>query len=79
MKKKVVKVAFVATIVMVCGICFMNSQQSETLSAIALANVEALADKTPSGEFSCWWDSEECNICDKSGNWLGCPCGCHEW
>lgn len=38
------KVAFVAAIAMVCGVSFMNSQKSETLSEVALANVEALAD-----------------------------------
>ena len=30
---------------MACGISFLNSQKSEALSDIALANVEALADK----------------------------------
>ena len=48
MKKNIIRVAFVAAIAMVCGIGFMNSQKSETLSEVALANVEALADKTPS-------------------------------
>lgn len=43
MKKQMKKVAFVAAIVMACGACFMNSQKSETLSEVALANVEALA------------------------------------
>ena len=40
------KVAFVAAIAMVCGINVLNSQKSETLSEVTLANVEALADKT---------------------------------
>ena len=44
MKKNMMKVAFVAAIAMVSGVCFMNSQKSETLSEVALANVEALAD-----------------------------------
>jgi hypothetical protein len=44
MKKNMFKVAFVAAIAMVCGVSFMNSQKSETLSEVALANVEALAD-----------------------------------
>lgn len=49
MKTQIKKVAFVAAITMVCGICFLNSQKSETMSEITLANVEALANKTPTG------------------------------
>ena len=41
--KSIIRVAFVAAIARVCGIGFMNSQKSETLSEVALANVEALA------------------------------------
>ena len=61
MKKNMIKVAFVAAIAMVCGIGFMNSQKSETLSEVALANVKALASaglvtdicvSRPGGE--CW-------------------------
>ena len=44
MKKQFKKLAFLAAIAMVSGICFMNSQKSETLSEVVLANVEALAD-----------------------------------
>ncbi len=43
MKKNMIKVAFVAAIAMVCGVSFMNSQKSENLSDVALANVKALA------------------------------------
>lgn len=43
MKKKYIKAAFVAVIVMVSGINVFNAQKSETLSDVALANVEALA------------------------------------
>lgn len=43
MKKQLKKATFVAAIALVCGACFMNSQKSETLSEVALANVEALA------------------------------------
>lgn len=77
--KNMIKVAFVAAIAVVCGINVFNAQKCETLSEIALANVEALADKTPSGDFNCWWDSEQCVKCEKEINWLGCPCGSHEW
>ena len=43
MKIKFVKVAFVAAIVLVSGSNVFNAQNSETLSDVALANVEALA------------------------------------
>lgn len=43
MNKKVLKVAFVSAIVLVSGINVFNAQKSDTLSDIALANVEALA------------------------------------
>ena len=47
MKKNMFKVAFVAAIALVCGINVFNAQKSEALSEVVLANVEALADKTP--------------------------------
>lgn len=53
MKKKFIRATFVAAIAMVCGINVLNSQKSETLSEVALANVEALADKTPSSSVTC--------------------------
>ena len=43
MKKNFVKAIFVVAIVMVSGINMFSSQKSETLSEVALANVEALA------------------------------------
>ena len=43
MKTNLLKVAFVAAIAMVSGINVFNAQKSETLSDIALVNVEALA------------------------------------
>lgn len=43
MKKNILKVAFVAAIAMATGIQVFNAQKSETLSEVALANVEALA------------------------------------
>ena len=53
MKKNMMKVAFVAAIAMVSGVCFMNSQKSETLSEVALANVEALAAAVSSHTLDC--------------------------
>ena len=44
MKTNFIKVAFVAAIAFACGINVFNAQKSETLSEVALANVEALAD-----------------------------------
>ena len=49
MKKNILKVAFVVAIAMVSGINVFNTQKSEVLSDIALANVEALADYEDSG------------------------------
>lgn len=43
MKKKFFKVAFIAAVTVVSGISVFNAQKTETLSDIALANVEALA------------------------------------
>ena len=43
MKKNILKVAFVAAIAMATGIQVFNAQKTETLSEVAMANVEALA------------------------------------
>ncbi len=43
MNKKVLKVAFVAALAVVSGINVLSAQKSETLSDVALAEVEALA------------------------------------
>ena len=47
MKKNILKVTLVAAIAMACGTSFLNSQKTETLSDIALANLEAFAAATP--------------------------------
>ncbi len=44
MNKKVMKATFIAAIVMMTGINVFNAQKSESMSDIALANVEALAE-----------------------------------
>ena len=74
MKKQIKKVAFVAGIVMIFGAYFMNLQRSETLSEVALANVEALASIPPGGESRCFWDSKEYLLCDENGIWTACIC-----
>ena len=61
MKKNIIKATFVAAIAMVCGVSFLNTQKSETLSEVALANVEALAA-----------DDDSTEICVKLVN---CECG----
>ena len=43
MNKKYVKATLVAVVALVGGINVFNAQKSETLSEIAMANVEALA------------------------------------
>ena len=53
MKKNIVKVAFVAAIAVACGLNVFNSQKSETLSEVALANVEALAAAVSSHTLDC--------------------------
>lgn len=44
MKKKHIKVTLVAVVALISGMNVFNTQKSESLSDIALANVEALAD-----------------------------------
>ena len=61
MKKNILKVAFVAAIVMATGIQVFNAQKSEALSEVAMANVEALAA-----------DDDSTEICVKLVN---CECG----
>ena len=58
--KNIIRVAFVAAIAMVCGIGFMNSQKSETLSEVALANVEALASFEVNSDLCISYKNKEC-------------------
>lgn len=77
--KKYVKSVFVAAIVAVAGYNMYQSQSAMNgMSELALANVEALA-SGESGSFNCWWDSVDYMICYNGGDWLGCPCGSHNW
>ncbi len=66
MKKNMIKVAFVAAIVLASGINVFDAQKSETLSEVALANVEALADVDPNINPDCK------NGCLEDGD--GCFC-----
>ena len=65
MKKNILKVTLVAAIAMACGISFLNSQKSEALSDIALANVEALADFVMNPVDCLYRPSAECGVFNK--------------
>lgn len=60
MKKNIVKVAFVAAIAIVCSINVLNSQKSETLSEVILANVDALASVNPLCPNGCLKNGDGC-------------------
>ena len=69
MKSKLIKMAFVIAIAVLGGINVFNAQQSETLSDVALANVEALAelegDKPGSGTI------KPClEVCYENNGWM---------
>ena len=49
MKKNMVKVALVAVVGLIAGINMLNTQKSDVLSDVAMANVEALAQVQNSG------------------------------
>lgn len=64
MNKKYVKATLVAVVALISGINVFNAQKADTLSDVALANVEALADDEI---------NEECpNGCVEGRN--GCYC-----
>lgn len=71
MKKNIIKVAFVAAIALVGGINVFNSQKSENLSDVVLANVEALA------EFEGGHGEKYCTLHIKCFNSYGSETG--EW
>lgn len=70
MKKKFIRATFVTAIAMACGINVFNAQKSETLSDIALANVEALAEGETQDQYGSWscceavWEYNKCDGCD---------------
>ena len=70
MNKKYVKATLVAVVALISGINVFNAQKSDSMSDIALANVEALADD----EINPWCP----NGCVANGN--GCLCnGWHQY
>ena len=73
MKKNILKVAFVTAIALVSGINVFNAQKSNTLSDVALANVEALADEEIGpGNWIVTLYSLSHWKCDPGGN-VSCP------
>lgn len=79
MKTKLLNIGLVIVIAIVAVINVFNSQKSEVLSDVAMANVEALADDEGSNK-ACKWkhvkDAQGCPmyVCVESG--LGDPCVC---
>lgn len=70
MKTRFIKVTFVVAIAMIGAINVFNTNRTETLSDIALANVEALAD----GEIR--WCSNNCKEWrGTTGGGIACDCG----
>ena len=59
MKRKFLKMAFAVAIAMVSGVNFYNAQKCETLSDVALINVEALADDEVIVDFPCTIQKDE--------------------
>ena len=75
MNTKYLKATLIAVVALVGGINVFNSQKSELMSDIALANVEALAEEEWY-DGNCWW-LERYTECDPKGPYEGCPCGSH--
>lgn len=73
MNKKYVKVTLVAVVALIGGINVFNAQKSDSLSDIALANVEALAEEEWY-DGNCWWEKLYTD-CTPEGRIIGCPCG----
>mgnify|MGYP000021934215 CR=1 len=53
MKKYIIRTAFVAAFAFMAGYSVYTSQQKKTMSDLALANVEALANDNESSEKGC--------------------------
>lgn len=73
MNKKYVKATLVAVVALVGGINVFNAQKSESMSDVALANVEALAEEEWY-DGNCWW-IKRYTECSPDGKFEGCPCG----
>ena len=60
MKKNIIRTAFVAAFALMAGYSVYTSQQEKTMSDLALANVEALANRETGEEFT---DATGCVAC----------------
>lgn len=78
MRKKIFAVMIVAVVAVAASFNVYQSQNTNTLSDLALANVEALAQNEGGGSF-CRWDSDGYRLCITAGIYTGCPCGSHNW
>lgn len=78
MKKKILKVALVATFVAIAGYGAYANQETDAMSDLALANMEALAGGEWGTGFNCRW-SRDWTVCNAWGTGLGCPCGSGQW
>ena len=68
--KKIMKIAFVAAFAAVAGYGVYANQQSEAMSDLALANVEALAQSEGSGSSGCRYRmASRCGVVDSSMPW----------
>ena len=73
-RSKYIKIALFAVVAIVGGVNVFNAQKSESLSDVALANVEALAEEEWY-DGVCYWDKLY-NKCVENGQTkIPCPCG----
>lgn len=63
----------VAVVAVCASYTVYQSQNTNTLSDLALANVEALASGEWGGE-NCYWTDSSYSWCLPWGTGLGCPC-----
>lgn len=73
MKKKLLSVIVAVIFVMCAGYNVYVGQNAKSLSDLALANVEALANGEWSGS-NCFWADSSYYFCTPWGAGLGCPC-----
>ena len=71
--KKIMKIAFVAAFAAVAGYGVYANQQSEAMSDLMLANVEALADGGEWGSTTCYWIGDYYS-CPPWGTGVACIC-----
>lgn len=81
MRKKILATMIVAVVATFAGYNMYQSQKTATLSDLALANVEALAQNEAGSSRACRWDrflgrctkinyGSQCGLVDGNCNWL---------